>query len=143
MPERADASRTIYGTSLDHKRDITFRTHDLNRFLHPYAWLNDECMNGGSQAILRHFGSARALGDPALFSTWVFATHLSGDDDALWRFSRVAGEFWRKDIWLIPVHREGNHWTLAIVYWRKQQIAYFDSLSSEDAFETDVKVCMN
>ena len=139
MPERADVPRTICATSL-HSRDIFFSPEDLNRLLQPYAWLNDVCINGGSQAILRYFGSSGALCDPALFSTWVIATHLLGDDDALWRHSRVAAEFWKKDIWLIPIHRDGNHWTLAIVYWRKKRIAYFDSFSSKRAFETDVKV---
>ena len=123
-----------------HDRDLFFSPHDLNKFLQPYAWLNDECINGGSQAILRHFSSARAPSHTSLFSSWVITTHLSGDDDALWRHSRVAAEFWKKDIWLIPIHRDGNHWTLAIVYWRKKQIAYFNSFSSKRAFETDVKI---
>ena len=142
MPERADKSRTIHRTIQDN-RDITFSPHDLNRFLQPHAWLNDECINGGSQAILRHFGSSHAGVDPALFSTWVIATHLSGNDDALWRQCRVAKTFWNKSIWLIPIHHNDNHWTLVIVYWNKRRIAHFDSLGSKRAFEMDVKVCMN
>ena len=142
MPDRADESRTIRRT-IQHNRDLSFSPRDLNRFLQPYAWLNDECLNGGSQAILRHFGASHAGVDPALFSTWVIPTHLSGDDDALWRHSRVATDFWKKNVWLIPIHRDGNHWTLAIVYWNKRRIAHFDSLGSKHAFEMDVKVCMN
>ena len=142
MPERADRPRIIRPT-IQHSRDISFSHHDINRFLHPHAWLNDECINGGSQAILRHFGSSGARGDVALFSSWVIPTHLSGDDDALEQHSRTTAEFWKKNIWLIPVHRDGDHWTLAIVYWRKRRIAHFDSLASKRAFEMDAKVCIN
>ena len=141
MPERADESRTICGTT-QHHRDIFFSSDDLNRFLRPYSWLNDECLNGGSQLLHRHFVSTHTHDSPALFSTWIIATHLSGDDDALWRRSRVAGDFWKKDIWLIPIHRNGNHWTLAIVYWQEKRIAHFDSLGDKHAFEDDAKVGM-
>ena len=142
MPTRAETSLTIPG-SADHNRNISFSIEDLNRFHQPTAWLNDDCINGGSQTILRHFGIAQSSGNVALFSTWVYTSHLGGGDDALWRLCRDAPEFWTKDIWLLPIHKNDNHWTLAIVYWQKEQIAYFDSLSDLSVFESDVKVCHN
>ena len=139
MPTRAGASLTIPGNP-DHKRHISFSQDDLNRFHQHHAWLSDDCINGGSQVILRHLGTARSCGNPALFSTWIHTNHLHGDDDSLWRFCRDTPEFWTKDIWLLPIHKNQNHWVLAIVYWKETCIAYFDSLSDLSTFESDVKV---
>ena len=49
-------------------------------------------------------------------------------------------EFWTKNVWMIPINREFNHWTLAIVYWKKKRIAYFDSFGSRSAWEMDAPV---
>ena len=125
----------------DYTRPLFFPLDCLNRFLQPHAWLNDDCINLGAQAILRHLGSTGAQGSIALFSSYVYPSHRVGDDDALWRNCRYASHFWEKDLWLIPIHHNQNHWTLSIIYWRKKRIAHFDSLSSTEAFEYDVQVC--
>ncbi|KAI1788529.1 hypothetical protein LXA43DRAFT_894498 [Ganoderma leucocontextum] len=113
----------------------------LERLHRRDGWLNDDCINLGSDLLLRHLGTAAARGNPALFPSWAVSTHRAGDDDGLWRVCRYAPEFWLKDIWLLPIHRESqSHWTLVIVYWRKRRIAYFDSFGGIASFEDDVKV---
>ncbi|KAI1782383.1 hypothetical protein LXA43DRAFT_1068847 [Ganoderma leucocontextum] len=137
MPKYALESCKVAGDS-EHKRGLTFDQAALERLHQPTAWLNDDCINFGSAVILRHLGTPTAHGDPALFPSWAFSKHQAGDDDTLWRACRQVPEFWNKSIWLIPIYRM-SHWTLAIVYWQKHRIAYFDSLGSTVAFETDVK----
>ncbi|KAI1788532.1 hypothetical protein LXA43DRAFT_871760, partial [Ganoderma leucocontextum] len=102
-------------------------------------WLNDDCINLGAQVIMRHLGTPAARGDPVIFSSFVLSKHHKGGDEGLWRVCKSSSEFWKKDIWIFPIHSNGNHWALAIVYWRKRRIAYFDSLHSKIAFETHVK----
>ena len=125
----------------DYQRPLFFPLECLNRFREPDAWLNDDCINLGAHIILRHLETAGTRGNVAFLSSYVFPNHQTGDDDALWRFCRQAGAVAEKDTWLIPIHYNQNHWTLAIVYWRKRRIAYFDSLSNLSAFESNVQVC--
>ncbi|KAI1784417.1 hypothetical protein LXA43DRAFT_1066776 [Ganoderma leucocontextum] len=121
------------------QRGLTFPSAALGRLHEANAWLDDDCINIGTQVIMRHLGSAAARGDPVIFSSFVLPKHHKGGDEGLWRLCKSSLEFWKKDIWIFPIHSNGNHWALAIVYWRKRRIAYFDSLHSKVAFETHVK----
>lgn len=72
--------------------------------------------------------------------------HRAGaDDEALWRDIGWT-EFWKNDLWIIPIHRlaPAAHWTLAVVYLKHQpqQIAYFDSLASLPTWEADAQVSL-
>lgn len=63
------------------------------------------------------------------------------DDDRIWgHCHKTLNNVQDSDVWLFPIHCAGNHWTLAIVYWRKRRIAYFDSLGSKTVFEADSMV---
>lgn len=124
----------------NHPQRLSFPGPALGRFHKPNAWLNDDCIDLGAQLIVWHLGTAAARGDPVVFSTFVLPRHHKGGDEGLWRACKWSSEFWKKDIWIFPVHADRNHWVLVIVYWKKRQIAYFDSLYSETAFKTHVKV---
>ena len=119
---------------------LVFQSAALNRLHKPHGWLNDECIDFCSELLQRHFGSSTSRGDPAIFSVLMIAQYLRGYDQALWRTSLLTPEFWKKNLWIIPINREGCHWTVAIVYWKKRRIAYFDSFASKSAWEEDAPV---
>ena len=121
-------------------RALTFRSAALNRLHLRHEWLNDECIDLGSEMLQRHFATNGSRVSPAIFSVFTIAQYLRGYDEALWRSALLTPEFWTKNVWMIPINREFNHWTLAIVYWRKKRIAYFDSFGSRSAWETDAPV---
>ncbi|OSD02619.1 hypothetical protein PYCCODRAFT_1410600 [Trametes coccinea BRFM310] len=114
---------------------------ELRRLEQREAWLSDDCINGGMQALLRYYGTSLTYGGaPALLSSRVFSLHCSGaSDDALWRDCRGT-RLWTKRVWIMPIHRQqpNPHWTLAVVYWDERKIAYFDSLADSKSWEADV-----
>lgn len=64
------------------------------------------------------------------------------DDDTIWR-DCYRSEFWRKNVWVIPIHHPSpspGHWTVAVVYVREQRIAYYDSFASKSLWEADAAV---
>ncbi|OJT12711.1 hypothetical protein TRAPUB_10739 [Trametes pubescens] len=113
---------------------------DLQRLQRPCAQLSDDCINTGAQVLLRHIGTGSILGgDLAILSTRVMSMHRAeADDNSIWR-DCYNTEFWRKNVWIIPIHHlvPSPHWTVAIVYMKEQQIAYFDSFASQDRWESD------
>ena len=121
-------------------RTLTFNSSALNRLNKRSGWLNDDCMDFCSVTLQRHLGTATSRVDPAIFSVFTFSQYLGGYDEALWRASLWAPKFWMKKLWMIPINRELSHWTLAIVYWKKKRIAYFDSFGSRSAWEMDAPV---
>ena len=119
---------------------LTFSSAALNRFHRRQEWLNDECIDFGSKLLQRHFETDGSHINPAIFSVFTISQYLRGYDEALWRTACLTPEFWTKNVWMFPINREFNHWTLAVVYWRKKRIAYFDSFGSRSAWETDAPV---
>ncbi|CDO73127.1 hypothetical protein BN946_scf185007.g181 [Trametes cinnabarina] len=121
---------------------VLFPAKELRRLAQPTAWLSDDCINGGAQALLRRYGSSSTLGGtPSLLSTRVFSLHFDDvDDDRLWRHCSRS-QYWMKDVWLLPIHRllPSGHWTLAVIYWKEGRIAYFDSMADRDVWERDVQ----
>ena len=119
---------------------LIFNSAALNRLHQRHEWLNDECIDFCSEVLQRHFGSRTSRGNAAIFSVLTIAQYLRGYDEALWRTSRLTPEFWKKKLWIIPINREHCHWTVAMVYWKKRRIAYFDSFANKSAWETDAPV---
>ena len=139
IPEFVQVPDTIPALE-GHSRALTLPRPAVARFRKANAWLNDDCINIGAQLILRHIGVSAARGDPAIFSTFLLPSEKKGDE-GLWRVSKSVEEYWKKDLWIFPLHRNGNHWVLAVVYWKKRRIAYFDSFGSKSSFKSDVPVC--
>lgn len=141
MPTVPPESCAIPGVpGLNKSKPLTFTSAVLNRLHIRHEWLNDECIDFCSEVFQRHFGTSTSRGDSAIFSVFTIAQYLRGYDEALWRTSCLTSKFWQKNLWMIPINREFNHWTLAIVYWKKRRIAYFDSFASKAAWETDAPV---
>ena len=139
MPNPPPDVCTVPATA-DHEQ-LVFRCADLDRFHQRDAWMNDECVNLGTQVLLRHLGMTNACGVPVFFSSWTMPTHHKCDNAKLWRVCQRTVQFAPQTIWVVPIHSvEQSHWTLAIIYWWKQEITYFDSFGSKNTFESDAKV---
>ncbi|OJT06898.1 hypothetical protein TRAPUB_2245 [Trametes pubescens] len=141
-PAPADTTRVLHPNE-DRQLRFFFRPNDLARLQRPQAMLSDDCINSSAEVLLRYAGNPPINRRPTIFSTRLMSLHRSSADDAsIWRDSGWT-TYWQADLWLIPIHRlaPAPHWTLAIVYLKKdpQQIAYFDSLALGAIWETDVK----
>ena len=119
---------------------ITFPSSALGRLHRREEWLNDECIDFCSELLQRYFQTASLRVNSAIFSVFTISQYLGGHDEGLWRISLLTPEFWKKTLWMIPINQGGCHWTLAIVYWNKRRIAYFDSFGSMSTWETDAAV---
>lgn len=118
-------------------KELKFSASAMNRLHSRHEWLNDDCIDLGAQLLQRHFGLRM---NSAIFSVFTITQYLRGHDEALWRTSLLTPRFWERTIWMIPINRDHCHWTLAIVYWKKRRIAYFDSFASSSAWEEDAPV---
>ena len=128
----------IPGDSNSHP--VTFGSSALGRLHRREEWLNDECIDFCSEVLRRYSEAAGFRIKTAIFSVFTISQYLGGHDEGLWRISLLTPEFWKKTIWIIPINRDHCHWTLAIVYWNKRRIAYFDSFGSKSAWEKDSAV---
>lgn len=141
MPAVPPESCTIPALPGDpNTRPLTFGSSALGRLNRRDGWLNDECIDYCSEVLRRHFGTAGLRNESAIFSVFAISQYLRGYDDTLWRTSLLTPEFWKKTLWIIPINCEQCHWTLAIVYWKKKRIAYFDSFGSKSAWDRDTTV---
>ncbi|KAI0706515.1 hypothetical protein C8Q76DRAFT_629740 [Earliella scabrosa] len=127
-------------------KDIHFAPSDLDRLRDPSAWLNDDCINGCIQLLVRCFGTARTLhGSPAFISSFAMAQQRSNQatDESYWR-NHHTSRFWEKDVWVFPVHRPAEkHWEVAVVYFQKRRIAYFDSFGDQASWKNEIKLVLN
>ena len=103
--------------------------------LRPLEWLNDEvvnCFMGLLQA--RQDADADALLRCHFFTSQWYAKLTEGG-----RYEFVRVKRWTKkvdvlvkDLLIFPIHRNGNHWTLAVVNFLEKRFEYFDSMSHQD-----------
>lgn len=95
------------------------------------------CINDGAALLLSHLNPTQSE-KIAIISTLALSTL---DDGALWRLLRRSA-FWRKNMWLVPIHRMApyEHWVLGIVDFTHQEIKYFDSLADKSLWKEDVQV---
>ena len=137
MPENPPTTCTIpVRPEYDKSKVLTFKSTALKRLNDRHEWLNDECIDLCSVLLQQHYRTTKV----AVFSVFTISQYLRGYDEALWGTSLLTPEFWKKKLWMIPINRDSCHWTLAIVYWKKRRIAYFDSFGSRSAWETDAPV---
>ena len=103
--------------------------------LSPREWLNDEvvnCFMGLLQA--RQDADADALLRCHFFTSQWYAKLTEG---GRYEFARVTRwtkkvDVLVKDLLIFPIHRNGNHWTLAVVNFLEKRFEYFDSMSHQD-----------
>ncbi|KAF9479003.1 hypothetical protein BDN70DRAFT_807721 [Pholiota conissans] len=113
-----------YGLGADELRILT-KTNAL---------LNSSCINGLSALLQRLFTRdplhSAAANRCVIFSTYdLVRIDYKASDAELWR-NTYRTEFWSKDTWIIPIHRQSQcHWVLAVVYLSSGRIHLFDSLA--------------
>ena len=110
------------------------------------ALLTDTCINGLSallQAIIgrdpQHLDTANQC---VIFSSYdLVRIHYKVPDAELWR-STYRREYWKKKIWIIPIHRQAErHWVLAVLHLESKVVHLYDSLGMrQSAWNQDVKV---
>ncbi|KAG2008006.1 hypothetical protein CC2G_013483 [Coprinopsis cinerea AmutBmut pab1-1] len=48
-------------------------------------------------------------------------------------------EYWRKQVWILPIHRQ-DHWVVCAIYPSHRRIILFDSLAAKASWEIDIPV---
>ncbi|OCH83923.1 hypothetical protein OBBRIDRAFT_815662 [Obba rivulosa] len=85
---------------------IQFNPEDFTRIAADNQMLNCDCINACA-ALLQHTLARNDRSRCAVFSTYDINCAANNDDGgALWRSIRHR-YYWERDVWLIPVHREG------------------------------------
>ena len=103
--------------------------------LRPRKWLNDEVINYFLKLLERRDASALEATRPRchFFST-NFYTKLA-ETPAGYKYELVARwtrkkDVFSKDLIIVPIHRHGNHWTLAVINMKQKRFEYMRSTSS-------------
>jgi hypothetical protein len=129
------------------KNHFLFDEEDILRFETSQSLLNDVCINS-TAALLQHIWSRPGEYHEvdsrrcAIFST--FDLHMARYNCPLsdiWRRTCHL-EFWRKDIWLLPIHRPrpAGHWVLAIILVSSGKIFLYDSLAELAPWKHEIRV---
>jgi len=124
-----------------------FDEEDILRFQTPQSLLNDACINGTAallQQMWTHPGEYHESDSRrcAIFST--FDLHMARYNCPIsetWRRTSHL-EYWRKDIWLLPIHRlrPAGHWVLAVILISSRKIYLFDSLAAVAPWRHEIGV---
>ena len=124
-----------------------FDAEDIVCLETPGSHLNDVCINS-TAALLQHVWSRPSEFHEAdskrcaIFST--FDLHMARYNcplSEIWRRTRHL-EFWRKDVWLLPIHRSRptGHWVLAVILVSTGTIFLFDSLADMAPWKREIGV---
>ena len=111
--------------------------------LSPNTWLNDEIMNSILHILSVRAAATRAVTSSpkiCILNTFFFALLSSAPAAAAFHYnyaavSRVTKTLQKNcdyDIIIIPIHVNGNHWAIAVIYVCEHRILYFDSLVKND-----------
>lgn len=119
----------------------SFEPDDLQRLLHPTAWLNDVCINGCARLLQNFLAEDPLAQGCSILSTFVLPKHRQQTtDDQLWNHVKRA-RFWEHEQWIIPIHRtHEQHWVLCVVYPASKQITFFDSFADKELWRQDLQV---
>ena len=101
--------------------------------LRPRRELNDAVINYFLKLLERRDESAVEATWP---SCHFFPTNFYGklaETPAGYKYSEVARwtrnkDVFSKDLIIVPIHRHGNHWTLAVINMKQKRFEYYDSL---------------
>ena len=110
---------------------IDFEERELNILACHTAQLNDVCMNGGA-ALLRNIFSTHTDRCVILSTFDLVKVRHNVSDANLWE-SVAPSQYWLRDIWILPIHRERpGHWVLCKIMCRSHELLLFDSLADRD-----------
>jgi Ulp1 family protease len=105
--------------------------------LRPAAWLNDEVINF-YMSMLQEYDSQKHEKDPKLypltchyFNSFFYSKLLENGSYNYSNVKRWTKKFdiLSKDKIFIPVNLSNTHWTMCIIYMKKKEIHYYDSMS--------------
>ena len=109
--------------------------------LRPGEWLNDEVINFYMELLKQRASADMSLGDGKRFpKCHIFCTMFYPKlmQNATFDYSRVRrwtmakkmahGDVFGMDLVLVPIHCNGNHWTLAVINFVDKRFEYHDSL---------------
>ncbi|XP_017157101.1 sentrin-specific protease 1-like [Drosophila miranda] len=119
------------------KYSLTITKKDI-RTLTDLSWLNDTVINFYMNLLIERSQQKEEIlpsvySMSTLFLDCIFRYGL----DAVKRWTRKIDVF-RKDIILVPVHCNGNHWCMAIIHFQNRTIFYYDSLGNPNDIVLDV-----
>lgn len=123
--------------AIDSSPAVVFDSDTLRRLSNPQSFLNGEAISGCAALLLTMYGDT----DAAVLSSYELARMLDDTPhENLWRHAKRS-QFWRKPIWIIPIHRKDEvHWTVASVHRTQARISVFDSLAGKDSTVQDLQV---
>ncbi|KAJ7587929.1 hypothetical protein C8J56DRAFT_1049993 [Mycena floridula] len=129
------APRGLPGTSIRLDRS------EIQRLVSSKGWLNSGCINSLAQLISHLLGDATKR--YSILSSFIVPGAVKDTDSSLWRTAKGA-EYWEKDVWIIPVHREEeHHWVLAVIIPSQRAFYLFDSYAGgEQSWESDLSKLM-
>ncbi|RKP02352.1 hypothetical protein CXG81DRAFT_10871 [Caulochytrium protostelioides] len=113
------------------KFNVDLRGADIAT-LRPRAWVNDEIINFYGQLIMdRAKQHPDAYPSCLFFNTFFYPTLIERGYAGVRRWGKRAGGVFQRDLVLVPVHL-GVHWTAAVVDFRRQEVAYYDSMLGDN-----------
>lgn len=121
-----------------------FGADELDILASPNARLTGDCINA-CIALIRSSNQVlpgSQVNRMALFSSYdILPLVYSKGTERIWSLTGFQ-EYWRKDAWVIPIHRRYpvEHWVSVLVLPQANQIMVFDSLHNTKAWQQDVKV---
>ena len=118
-----------------------FTASAIERVKQTTGRLDDKCVADCAHLLMLHFEVSTVGGSHTVFSPYIVCSDSPPlSRDAMWRNTR-ASEWWKSDIWIIPIYREVmKHWVLAVVYLKEHRIAYFDSFGNVSCWKNDALV---
>lgn len=129
---RKDPQKLLSGEESDEKLIEKYNLPIYHKHIHtlrwnPPKWLNDQVINFYLEMICE-----RNDGDDNLLKVHTMSTDFANklresayEYDSVKRWAKI--DIFAKDIVLIPVNMNGNHWCMAIIYMGDKTIKYYDS----------------
>ncbi|GLB38031.1 hypothetical protein LshimejAT787_0410820 [Lyophyllum shimeji] len=126
-----------------------FEATDLDIMANPRRLLNDVCLNGIASLLHGLFSQPSDPAEPhstqcALFTTFHLPMiRYHAVDSEIWRRTSRT-EFWRKRIWILPIHRKrpALHWVLCCVSLDTRELFLFDSFACPDPWMDEIPEIM-
>ncbi|KAJ7579774.1 hypothetical protein C8J56DRAFT_867767 [Mycena floridula] len=113
---------------------------DIQRFVDPRRWLNDDCITVGASVLFDHVFRHHEHPNIALLSTYLLQQR---NRISTWKLVRRTG-LWNQPIWLIPVNRAtAQHWVLYVVYLNTGTIHLFDSFGKVRGLDNEASRLVN
>lgn len=123
MPKGA----TRIGRDLFIQSLLVFTGSDLRPLHSEQAQLLGGTIDGGAMLIQQIF-SGSSLSSCAVFPNYSWQAFVGRKDNImLWKLANRT-QYWAKDVWVVPIHYQNDHWYLGIIKLSQAQVHIFDSI---------------